>query len=79
MENNEIQFDEIEYRMPARKVQRNLFVIFLIKRGWAKDEKQAIYILFGVIGVCILVAIWFFSGGETTPINSVTTQDVLPR
>lgn len=63
MENNEIQFDEPEYRVPRRQIQRNLFVDFLIKRGWAKDKQQAMYILFGVIGVCILVTFWFFTKG----------------
>ena len=65
MENNDIQFDEPEYRVPRRQIQRNLFVDFLIKRGWAKDKQQAMYILFGVIGVCVFVIV-FIQFGNTS-------------
>lgn len=61
MGSNKIQFDEPQYIMSTRRIQLNLFVNFLIKIGLAKNERQAMYILFGVIGGCILITIFFLS------------------
>ncbi len=58
---NDVQFDEPQYNMPRPQVRHNSVVDFLLERGWAKDEKQAVHILFGVIGACILVSFWFFT------------------
>lgn len=67
MEKNEIQFDEPEYRMPTRQIQHNLFVDFLVKRGWVKDEKQATYILFGVVIFCVAVMLFVLGGDKDEP------------
>ena len=67
MENNEIQFHKPEYRIPTRQIQRNLFADFLVKKGWAKDKQQAMYILLGVIGVCVLVTMFVMFGGKNEP------------
>jgi hypothetical protein len=75
MENKEVQFDEPKYRIPTRHSQHNLFIDFLIKRGWAKDERQVIYILLGVLGVCILIIVWFLSGGGY---ENVKPNDFVP-
>lgn len=81
MENKQVQFDEPEYRMPPQKIQRNLFINFLIDRGWAKDKQQASYILLGGIGICILIMIWVFGGGNEREIDSrynPETGELLP-
>lgn len=69
MDNNEMQFDEPTYRMSPRQVHRNLFVDFLIKRGWAKDEQQAVYILLGVAAVASITAIWLFMFGGNSDVQ----------
>jgi len=61
---SDIQFDEPEYSVPAQQIRRSLFADFLIKNGLAKDKKQAVYILLGVIIFCILVALWFLIGSN---------------
>lgn len=77
-DNNKIKFDEPQYRMPTRQVQRNLLVDFLINKGWAKDGQQAMYILFGVIGVCVLVTVWIFAGGSQEEII-LPAEQIIPE
>lgn len=64
MKDNELQFDDSSHRTPTRQASKNSFADFLIKHGLAKDEQMATYILVGVIGVCVLVMVWMFSGGN---------------
>ena len=49
--------------------------------GMIKNEKQAVYVVLGVvvIAVSFSVFLFIFSGRKTPPIESVTTEDVLPR
>jgi len=78
MENNEVKFDEPEYRAPRLQVTHNSFIDFLIKKGLAKDEQQAMYILFGVIGISVLVSLWFFRGNTPqVPIDSATGEEII--
>ncbi len=60
MEDNKVQFEDFDYIRPARQNNRNVFIDFLINKGIAKDKKQAMYALVGVIGVCVLIIIWNF-------------------
>ncbi len=69
MDNTKIQFEEPEYHITEQSAQNNLFVNFLIKTGLVKNEKQAMYVLFGVIGVCVLIIIFFISKSSNTNIT----------
>jgi len=76
MENNEVKFNEPNYGAPRRQRQRNLFIDFLIKKGWAKNEKQALYILFGIIGISVFIMVWVFINGGTKPNTKIR---ILPQ
>ena len=76
MKNNQIQFDEPEYRVPKHQVQRSLFVDFLIKKGLAKDQQQAMYILFGIIGVSVLITMLSLKSKTITPPDNIPFSEV---
>ena len=49
--------------------------------GLIKNEKQANYVLLGFVALAIIVSLFLIFGGgsETPPIDSTTTEDVLPH
>ncbi len=63
MEDNRVQFDEPQHTVTKQQVGRKSFVDFLVDKGLAKNKQQATYILFGVIGVCILIIFLIFAMG----------------
>lgn len=75
MEHNDIQFDEPEYRIPRRRIQRNLFVDFLLNNKIAKDTQQATYILLGfVIIVGILIIFIFIKSNSNSSQEEIRLQ-----
>ena len=84
MENNNVQFDEPKYHAPKQQADYDLFVGFLIKKGFAKNKTWATYILLGIIVFSILVIFLSFSG--KSPVvkipknaNVIYSQNAPPR
>jgi len=76
MENNEVKFNEPEYYVPKRRVKHDLFVNFLIEKGLAKNEKQAMYILFAIIIISIIISIFSFRGKTITPPKNIPLSNI---
>jgi len=80
-----LQFEEEDNLLHSR-IERGSkapkFSEWLVKIGAAKDTKQATYVLFGVIGVAVIISIvtsTFFGSSDVEPIDSITGEDVLPQ
>jgi len=69
MEDNKVQFEEPEYRVPRQQIQHSSFADFLIKKGWARNEQQVVYILLGVIGVWVFFTVFFILKSSSTEIT----------
>ncbi len=76
MIDNKIKFEEAQYERPQQTTQRNLFIDFLINKGLAKSEQQATYILFGIIGISILITIWLLLSSSPQPNTEIK---ILPQ
>lgn len=84
MKNDDVQFDEPEYRAPKQQASSDLFVNFLIKKGVAKNKMWATYILLGIIVFSILVIFLSFSNRNSAvkiPKNAdiIYSQNAPPR
>ena len=78
-----IKFEEDKWKQSVPFFQNETPKIVQLVIKWSggviKEQKQAEYVLLGVVILAIIVSIFlFFGGNETVPINSVTTPDVLP-
>jgi len=84
-ESQKMVFEGKEFQQSARsfETQTTPLTRWAIKYsdGLIKNEKQAGYVFLGVIILSITVSLTLlFSGKKVSPpINSVTTEDVLPR
>ena len=65
MEDKKIQYENknLESSASAQSSSRTSLIDFLIKRGWVKNEQQAMYLIVAFIGICILVIILLSVGG----------------
>ena len=56
--------------------------VIRVSGGRIRDARGASYVLFGVAVIVLMIAIFVYSFwgiGEVKPIQSITTDDVLPR
>ena len=56
-------------------------IVALLMKWFHLEQRQAEYTLLGFVVVAILISLFLFFNGSNTvaPINSITTEDVLPR
>ena len=67
MEDKKIQYENENLETSAQSSSRTSLIDFLIKRGWAKDEQQAIYILLVIVILVFLFSVFLISiGGESS-------------
>tara|TARA_B100000745_G_scaffold290137_2_gene228817 strand:+ start:2514 stop:2771 length:258 start_codon:yes stop_codon:yes gene_type:complete len=72
-EGQKVQFDEPTYHGSMHnRNQRSGLTGFLIEKNIAKNEKQATYILLGILGLCIVVIAFYIS---TTAKPEVFTEE----
>ena len=59
-------------KMSSEARSTNKMAEFLVRHGWAKDLKQADYILIAIIVILAIIALYLFHSGVTTPpINGI--------
>ncbi len=58
-----IQFDEPTYSVPSsvRNMQNKGLSAWLIEKGLVRDKKQAQLVLLGVIGISIIISLFFIN------------------
>ncbi len=72
-----LTFNEEQYRSrsPKRTLERGGLIGLLIRKGWAKDARQATAILFCILAVCaIVLVVLYWPGGEQKTLTPTEIQ-----
>lgn len=62
-------------RVILAQAERPKILNLILKTGIVKDEKSAVYVIFGIIVICILAAIYIYTTFIGNTVNPITQEE----